>query len=244
VYVCLDSDIEGLAVALALHAHPGLADVPIVVATGDERSGIVQAIHGEEGGRVRPFAVLRRTLTADLLDQSMNEALARAKHEHYVECELARGRSVIDNPSMVPWTDLSESLKESNRRFADSAGAKLEAAGCQLIPAPLVDVMAPGFAFTETEIESLARGEHDRWCHDLELEGWRRGTTKDSHAKLHPKLVPWEDLTEEDRDKDREPVRMLPQMLARAGFEIQRGGADRSAARILDRAAAAAGADD
>ena len=43
---------------------------------------------------------------------------------------------------------------------------------------------------------------------------------QDETKLLHPMLVPWADLPESWRDKDREPVRALPQMLRLAGLEI------------------------
>jgi hypothetical protein len=76
--------------------------------------------------------------------------------------------------------------------------------------------------FSEAEIEELARGEHERWSSDLRREGWKRGKTNDPERRLHPSLVPWEELGEDERDKDREPVRALPRMLALVGFELQR----------------------
>jgi hypothetical protein len=124
---------------------------------------------------------------------------------------------------MKPWDELPVALKESNRRFADGISAKLEASGCVLVPAPLADPADPGFAFTEKEVEEMAIQEHDRWMRDLERDGW--GPTdgpKDAERKLHPKLVPWEQLTEDDRDRDRDPVREIPVMLARAGFRLVR----------------------
>lgn len=240
VYVCMSSEAEALAVALALHGRPALAEIPIVVAVADEHSGISLALQSDEIEYVRPFGLLARTLTASLLDQGTSEALARAKHEHYVQCELGRGTPAEGNPSMVPWSLLEEALKESNRRFADSIGKKLESAACAIVPAPLADPAAPGFEFGWIEVEELARAEHDRWRHDLEIDGWRFGGSKDPVAKRHPKLLAWEELTEEDRDKDREPVRALPGMLARAGFQIQRGRAPGVVAELHRRNAAAA----
>ncbi len=120
--------------------------------------------------------------------------------------------------------DLDESLRESNRLFADSIGAKLEAARCVVVPSPLADPNEPPFVFSDDEVEELARAEHDRWCSDLRRQGWRWGPAKDATRRLHPNLVPWSELSEDDRDKDREPIRALPRMLARVGFAIERAG--------------------
>jgi TrkA-N domain/RyR domain len=236
-YVCLPSEAESLSIGLALDAAPALSGVPIVVVVRDSRSGLALALRDDETNDLCQFGLLERALTPAMLEQGTSEALARAKHEHYVECELERGTPADENASMVPWSRLADSLKESNRRFADSVGVKLAEARCTLVPAPLADPATPRFAFTDDEVEWLGRAEHDRWCTDLEADGWRWGATKDAAARLHPKLVPWERLTEDDRDKDREPIRQLPEMLARVGFEIQRGSAPHILTRVREERA-------
>jgi hypothetical protein len=150
------------------------------------------------------------------------EVLAQAMHENYVREQQAKGDGAASNPSLVPWEETDESLKASNRRFAEGVGEKLRAAGCVLRPAPDETSSAPPFEFTDEEIEVLARIEHDRWASDLERDGWRSGPVKDPVARRHPLLVPWSELSEDDRDKDRAAVRNLPAMLLRAGFAIER----------------------
>ena len=58
---------------------------------------------------------------------------------------------------------------------------------------------------------------------------------KDTERKLHPLLIRWDDLDEAQREKDREPMRALPQMLAGVGFELYR--MNRAQARAIERAA-------
>jgi hypothetical protein len=68
----------------------------------------------------------------------------------------------------------------------------------------------------------LARREHERWWRERESDGWTFAPQKDISAKRSPYLVPWEDLSEEIRDKDRDIVRGIPAFLARAGFRVVR----------------------
>jgi TrkA-N domain/RyR domain len=224
-YVSLNEESAALAAALALHADPAARAVPVVVAVADEDAGVAMALAAEGGSfaAIEPFGVLSGALSPILLLRGTNEILARAKHNDYLREERALGSTPADNPSLRPWEELPESLKESNRRFADGIGPKLEAAGCALVPAPLGRADEDGFAFSAEEVETLARAEHERWAEDLRRDGWRpTAGEKDPGRRLHPLLVSWEQLPEVERDKDREPVRDLPRMLARAGFRLYR----------------------
>jgi len=226
VYISLAQEAQALEVALALRARPEMQAVPFAVAVNDARAGLATVLHDdpETSTGVYGFGVLNRTLQVLPLIRGTNEALARAKHEEYIRHELEHGRPMGEGV-MLAWDQLDEEWKDANRAFADGIGAKLEAAGCVLVPAPLIDPNGPLFTFTDKEVEELAKLEHDRWVEDKLRAGWRYGTPRDNERKLHPLLVPWEKLPEAERKKDRDPVRELPQMLAHAGFEILRAGA-------------------
>ena len=224
VYVCMADEADGLAVAMALRRRAETRHAPIVVTVADGGAGVASAVRDGSGilEDIDAFGVLSGALRPDLLLRGTNELLARAKHEEYVAHELAKGVAP-GPPSVVAWDELSDHLKEANRRFADGIGAKLQAAGCALVPAPLTGTDGAGFA--DADIEQLARLEHDRWMNDKLRDGWRYGPKRDDAARIHPLLVPWEELPEIERDKDRDPMRELPQMLARVGLEIQRARA-------------------
>jgi hypothetical protein len=43
---------------------------------------------------------------------------------------------------------------------------------------------------------------HNSWCEAMRADGWTHGDTKDDEVKVHPCLVPYDDLPEEQRRKD------------------------------------------
>lgn len=47
------------------------------------------------------------------------------------------------------------------------------------------------------------RDHHDEWVKFLTGRGWRYGPDKNPEARTHPNLVPWEELSGEQQDKDR-----------------------------------------
>jgi hypothetical protein len=54
------------------------------------------------------------------------------------------------------------------------------------------------------------------------LGGWVFGEPRSNTAKRHPDLVPWEELTEPSREKDREAVTAIPGLLADVGLAVVR----------------------
>jgi hypothetical protein len=161
----------------------------------------------------------------DGLPGGAHETLARAIHADYVRHQRERGATPESNPSMVGWEELPESLKESNRDQARHIGVKLAAVGCEVVP--LADRDPEPFSFSAEELERLARMEHDRWWRQREADGWTFAPQKDIERKKSPYLVPWEELSEEIREYDRDTVRGLPALLSGTGFRIvrtERGG--------------------
>lgn len=84
--------------------------------------------------------------------------------------------------------------------------------------APANDWDAGPVELTGEQVEELARREHGRWQDERRQAAWRYGPVRDAHAKLSPYLVPWDELTEDVRNLDRDAVRLIPTVLARAGY--------------------------
>jgi hypothetical protein len=68
----------------------------------------------------------------------------------------------------------------------------------------------------------MAELEHERWMR-LKLEaGWNYAPQTNKAKKLHAALLPWEDLSVQDKEKDRLMVRRIPEILTQAGYTIVR----------------------
>jgi TrkA family protein/RyR domain-containing protein len=221
VYVCIWDEADGLAAAMALRSGAETRSAPVVVTVADTRAGVASSVRDGSGilEDIDAFGVMSGALQPALLLRGHTEVLAHAKHDEYCAQQLAA--KAEPGPGLVPWDELSEDLKDANRHFADGIGAKLQAVDCGVVPAPLT-ASGDGASFTTDEVEKLARIEHDRWVHDKERAGFRYGPERDDELRTHPLMVPWEELAEEEREKDRNPIRELPRILARVGLEIQR----------------------
>jgi hypothetical protein len=223
VYVCLPDDAQGMAAALVLQRRLKGRGVPVVVRIYD--AGLAFLLPGKkaEGEPDGPaaFALLDRTIEPDMLFADTYEMLARAMHDEYRRTEREKGETPETNPSMAPWDELGEDLKESNRDQAAHIGVKLDRVGCEL--APLTDWGAELLEFNPGEIELLSELEHERWVADNRRRGWTYAPApKDADRKTSPFMVPWAELSEEIREQDRIFVRALPAFLAKVGYQIVR----------------------
>lgn len=150
------------------------------------------------------------------------EAMARAIHEDYVEKQRAAGETPETNRNTAEWAELSEDIRESNRRQADDIPRKLRDIDCRI--EPLTEWTSDTFAFRRDErrdeVEALAEREHMRWWEERKSAKWRYAPVK--RRKRSPYMVPWEKLSEEIRELDRNAVRGIPSVLARAGYQVVR----------------------
>jgi hypothetical protein len=66
----------------------------------------------------------------------------------------------------------------------------------------------------------MAKKEHDLWMAFYKENGWDYAQIKNNYTKKHQCLVPFGQLKEEDKAKDREIVSKYPVIVDKAGFGI------------------------
>ncbi|NIM92879.1 MAG: hypothetical protein GTO18_04090 [Anaerolineales bacterium] len=223
-YICFDSDSLSLNVGLTLARLTRKQEIPIVMRMIEERGLALLLGNGMEDhegfSNLHAFSLLDKTCTPELLFGGIHELLARSVYEDYARQQISLKPPIKGSDNLVPWDQLPEGIKNSNRRYADHISVKLRAVDCYL--APLRDWDAIEFSFSEPEVELMARMEHERWVRVQEREGWSYAEERDNARKVHPSLVVWEELPEVEKKKNRAFIRDLPRILAKAGFQIQR----------------------
>lgn len=69
-------------------------------------------------------------------------------------------------------------------------------------------------------LEKMAEALHQVWMEEKLKNGWRQGDVIDKERKMHTCLVPYDQLSETDKESDRDVVRGIPKVLALAGLRI------------------------
>ncbi|MCX6250844.1 MAG: RyR domain-containing protein [Bacteroidetes bacterium] len=157
----------------------------------------------------------------DVIDESLIRKMAFAIHEDYCEKRKLEGETVQTNPSLVHFGKLSEDIREANYDNARTIPRKLK-----LLRIELRKTMAGTepvlLELTPKEIEDLSKWEHTRWNWQKIMQGWIYGAKKDVTKKIHPNILPWNQLTEADKEKDRESIRLIPGFIKEAGYHAIR----------------------
>ncbi len=169
--------------------------------------------------------------TVDVFLESLNDGRYESHPRPLLEniVEIAKGihadynRNRLeehpDKPLEYPtWESLTQDLQYSNMRQAMCIVDKLQAIGCHISSNPTGKVNE----FTRDEIEAMSMIEHDRWWDERSNNGWVYGPKKDVKNRISPYMVPWEELSDEIREYDRQAVRNMIPILEGIGLFVVR----------------------
>ncbi len=206
-----------LATSTAVELLDRLPDTSRIVVRHGRDAGLARVFEqgdDQECGRVQVFSAYEDTCgDPDLILGSRYESLARKLHTLYLS----------DNGLAEPtWDQLEEVFREANRDQAEWIHRTLQDAGFR-VRLQAAGRPEPPLVLSPEEVERMSRVEHQRWSAEKLISGWTFGAIKDSAAKTHPDLVPWSELPDPEREKDRQFVRRWPELLAQVGYAVQRG---------------------
>lgn len=160
-------------------------------------------------------AFIRPARPSGMINPDVREQMAADIHEGY--SRDARESLVRQQKNIAPWNELDATFKAANYGLIDHIEEKLSRAGLTL---RLTGDRSPViYNFTDEQLRILAEMEHGRWVVERLENGWTLGK-RDDASKTRPQLIPWRELSEEEKEKDYNAILQLPETLAAAGYEI------------------------
>lgn len=92
------------------------------------------------------------------------------------------------------------------------------------IPAPIdvSDIQLPSELCELAEI--IAKNVHEVWAAGRLAEGWKYGPERNDALRTHPGLVPYEELSETEKDYDRRTAMGTLKLIQKIGFGIKKEG--------------------
>jgi serine phosphatase RsbU (regulator of sigma subunit) len=162
------------------------------------------------------------------------EELARAMHARY--CMLMRSMdeesikdSVYEKLSIVnddnrknftkDFNELEIDLKHSSIDSAYHITTKLLSIGYHIEEGDNSSEQIL-LSLNKSEIETMSKLEHERWAWQKRLSGWTYATERDNQYKKHNCLVPYSELPELEKEKDRDQVKFIPVLLKAINYKI------------------------
>jgi hypothetical protein len=180
-----------------------------------------------------PDEVLTMNVTElDDFKRALDQPLAFQKHADEIAAAIhARWMDVADrgNAFRVAFDALDEEQKNDNRAAAWRMPTILGLVGLEFVPLHDPRDPAPDAADILNEhLEFLADEEHRGWMAVRIANGWRRiDRTSDSALKkqhratrMHDCLVPYAELSKQEKDKDRQAIQWYPDAATLVNFKI------------------------
>lgn len=121
------------------------------------------------------------------------------------------------HPLLKPYVELDEIYKEANRVTVRNIPTKLAAAGYAMVPARSDE---EPINFPDNDLEKLAKMEHDLYVKARLEQGFTLGEATADNPRRNPYLVEWDEVPEEIKVIDRNQVKEIPKILAKAGYAV------------------------
>ena len=76
----------------------------------------------------------------------------------------------------------------------------------------------------EVLVEAMAKNVHEVWAATRIEQGWSYGSERNDEKKLHPCLIPYEELPESEKEYDRNTAVETLKLIQKLGFEVNKKG--------------------
>jgi hypothetical protein len=219
---------DDIATALKDSFAAGVQGQPIrsqVLACLRHKAGLGKLVEAvaQSGNKIsiHAFGLVETFCNRDVLLHEKQDTIAEALHKDYLIHHKGNA-----------WEILEEELRDSNRLAADHIPIKLRALGLCLAdkgrgkPAGLeiFELANDKNKNPSHMLMLLSEMEHNRWCAERWLIGWRLGQPKDKaeryRLKINADLVPWANLPEQEKRKDWEQIHAIPDAVDKANKMI------------------------
>ncbi|MBN2534472.1 MAG: SpoIIE family protein phosphatase [Spirochaetales bacterium] len=162
------------------------------------------------------------------------EYLARAIHARYcmlmknineeiIKDSIYERLSIVDDENrknfLKDYDDLAEDIKSSNIDTAYHIATKLLSIGYAIEEGDSGTEQILLY-LSKSDIETMAKLEHERWAWEKRLGGWIYAPERNNKKKKHNCLVPYSELPELEKEKDRDQVKLYPALIKAINFKV------------------------
>jgi hypothetical protein len=231
VLICIENQTAAVEKAVEIRYILGTNEPNIMVFCDDTDSfiGVLEANEKEV------FTLKDRNIfIVNLFDQIVNymlnlekhiEEQAMQRHDYWKELSIKQIRENLEKENdEQKRRELEEKLqKEENRDYHKESAHFKQTNRNQVLDNDLKTYIARGkkmtdlkeypISFLDKEKETLARMEHRRWMIEKYENGWVYNEKRNDDFKRHTCLIDWNELSQNDRNKDMIPIDLMLEFL-------------------------------
>ena len=178
-------------------------------------------LRGERYRNVETVSLADKLCRPSFFESDLTEEIARALHKRYVEGEVKAAKKA-NRPARKaahPWEELDDENRESNRDQARGYSEILDSKGYVIDRTDDWGRETP--QFDQSDIEGMAKMEHERWCRFKRRWGWQYGERTDEDRRINNLLKPWDELDGESKEWNRQYITNTPALLLRYGIAVR-----------------------
>lgn len=142
------------------------------------------------------FGAVENLYTPELVMKHRLDRIAMQMHERYC-CSVDK--------SVPGWNELDSFMRESNRAAADHIPTKIRlllGSDAESGPQDCRRAARCWQQVDDKQREICRQNEHDRWVRFYCLYNWQYAPVRNDGARRHPSMLPYEQLSEQERAKD------------------------------------------
>ncbi|MCK5267817.1 MAG: hypothetical protein KAR07_06605, partial [Spirochaetes bacterium] len=149
--------------------------------------------------------------------------LIKNMNEESIKKSLYEKLAIVNNKNRknfnISYDDLPDDIKSSSIDSAYHIATKLLSIG-YAIKEENNEAEQILLYLSKSDIETMAKLEHERWAWEKRLSGWTYAPERNNKNKKHNCLVPYDELTELEKEKDRDQVKLYPALLKAINYKI------------------------
>ena len=234
VAVCISDPDESIILGLNLPGEIYRSEARVLIRQ-EMQTDMGRIIHNDKGRyrNVKVFGMLEQGISKSMLldelpsyvnQEYVREGFIREMYGYMKAGDVsafAKGKA----EAAGSWMEMEENMRWANRYQVDAYMTYLNTLGYRVMRSSHAAgkaVSPEDFrkALDNARLSVLMRMEKYRWNAERSIEGWKYGKTRDDVHRIHPLIVPYHELAESEKFKDRQVIVNLPYLMAIAGFTI------------------------
>lgn len=242
IAVCISDPDESIILGLNLPGEIYQSETRVLIRQ-EIQTDLGEIIHKDNGRyrHVKVFGMLEQGISKDMLRDEMPSYINQEYEDIYNTQDIPKeyikrlyGYMKTNEITQLEkdktrahltWSNLEENMRWANRYQIDAYLSYLHTLGYKVTRTLEVGqkIVTPDEFCKQLKSDkmwTLMRMEKHRWNAERTIEGWRFGEKRDNIHRIHPLIVPFHKIAEEEKLKDKSVIINLPYLIELAGYKI------------------------